>query len=426
MNKKDGFALKRIFIYIVFGLIILFTWFQLDSVKKSPDQKHTHSFNLEVDPPTWHIQTLENEPALTQKSLFPLSAFSKQNQQRLPPITAIINRVEKRQQGIVHAVQHLAKYPFVKEILIYNSFKSPLDVKSFYNGTDIQIQVIQTDASLFNVGKFTACAVASFDMCYFQDDLWLNTYLDSLYTHSLRYPDQFVVNSRPSNYIDYMTWRFQNQAISLHTGYADMRYGAFVSRQKVQAFLSQMSVHGLEGESKFRFIEIYFSIWLNQYPYLISNPLLSFGRDSFKHLDSVNNRKFVQYHMYHALSILESNLNNNSLLGEQDHYFTKTEATPPVEERDVRSSCANDRCLFITNIHAMPIEQPLFNSSFISNMSDYEQVYQHTWPNLPKPTNYIYQSYYKAVDQDTETCWNTLKSKSICVFISVFTLCRSN
>lgn len=61
------------------------------------------------------------------------------------------------------------------------------------------------------MGKFTACAVASYAKCYFQDDLWLNPYLDSLYTHSFRFPDHLVANTRPVNYVDYMRWRFSNK-----------------------------------------------------------------------------------------------------------------------------------------------------------------------------------------------------------------------
>jgi hypothetical protein len=162
------------------------------------------------------------------------------------------------------------------------------------------------------MGKFTACAVATYEKCYFQDDLWLNPYLDSLYTHSYRYPEHLVVNTRTSNYIDYMTWRFKNRGkislqvlacahriptdISIHTGYADLRYGAFVSRQKVQTFLSQLSAQGLDV-TKLKLAEIYFSIWLNQYPYLVSNPLLSSGRDSFRHVDTVNNRLSVEHYL---------------------------------------------------------------------------------------------------------------------------------
>lgn len=79
----------------------------------------------------------------------------------------------------------------------------------------VNIEVIETDAALYGMGKFTACAVASFEKCYFQDDLWLNPYLDTLYTHSQRYSEHFVVNTRPVNYIDYKKWRFTNQGKSL-------------------------------------------------------------------------------------------------------------------------------------------------------------------------------------------------------------------
>lgn len=84
--------------------------------------------------------------------------------------------------------------------------------------------------------------------------------------------------------------------ISLHTGYADLRYGAFVLREKVQTFLSQLSSQGLEAY-KLKHADIYFSIWLNQYPYMISNPLLSNGRDRFKDVDTVNNRELIEYFM---------------------------------------------------------------------------------------------------------------------------------
>lgn len=67
-------------------------------------------------------------------------------------------------------------------------------------------------------------------------------------------------------------------------------------RQKVQTFLSQLSSQGLNA-SNLKYAEVYFSIWLNQYPYLVSNPLLSSGRDRFKGIDTVNNRELVEYYM---------------------------------------------------------------------------------------------------------------------------------
>lgn len=88
----------------------------------------------------------------------------------------------------------------------------------------VQIQVIETGASIHSMGKFTACAVATYGKCYFQDDLWLNPYLDSLYTHSFRYPDHLIANTRPVNYVDYMKWRFTNKGVCVCVCFVDPLY----------------------------------------------------------------------------------------------------------------------------------------------------------------------------------------------------------
>ncbi|KAI8639872.1 hypothetical protein BD408DRAFT_349108 [Parasitella parasitica] len=254
------------------------------------------------------------------------------------------------------------------------------------------------------MGKFVACAVASYGKCYFQDDLWLNPYLDSLYTHSFRYPDHLIANTRPVNYIDYMSWRFTNKEISVHTGYADLRYGAFISQHKAQNFLSQLSIQGLSA-SKLGLAEFYFSIWLNQYPYLVSNPLLSSGRDGFKNTDT-----------YDAISILENSLTNATSRRENNDYFEKGEIGPPIEERDVRSSCANDKCLFISNINSVPVpgreNDIVFSTKSIANISQFESMYnqinEHSM--MPTKSSFTHQSYHKAVDQDIKTCWKTQRA----------------
>ncbi|CEP14138.1 hypothetical protein [Parasitella parasitica] len=355
-----------------------------------------------MDPPTWLIQTLENEPALNQPSIFQATVFSKQNPQQYPPATAIINRVDNSDGGIIHAINHLTKYPFFKEIFIYNQVKSrPLKVEQLYHNKtsdydQVSIQVIEANDSIYGMGKFAACAVASYGKCYFQDDLWLNPYLDSLYTHSFRYPDHLIANTRPVNYVDYMTWRFSNKEISLHTGYTDLRYGAFISQQKVQNFLSQSSMQGLSA-SKLRLAEFYFSIWLNQYPYLVSNPLLSSGRDGFKNVDTVNNRALVEQCMYDAVSILENTLINTSSMEERSDYFEKGEIGPPTGERDV----------------SMPVPDAendiLFSSKSIANISQFESIYNQTHGrnSLLRKPSFAYHTYHNAVDQDIETCWKT-------------------
>ncbi|KAI8327669.1 hypothetical protein EDC96DRAFT_531467 [Choanephora cucurbitarum] len=398
-------SLKQTLVFIILTTTIVFIWLQIDSIKRLSDQHKPIVIPYETDPVSWPIQRKENEPILRQASLFPEAAFSEGNSQSLPSVTAVINRVDRSRQGVIETINHLSKYPFIKEITIYNQLiERPLSLENLSFSKPVHL----IETPLTNAGKFSVCANATYDNCYFQDDLWLNTYLDSLYTHSMRYPEHFVVHIRPSNYIDYMTWRFKNQANLLHTGYADLRYGAFVSRQKVKRFLNQVKVYGLDT-NQLRFADVYFSIWLNQYPYMITNALLSSGRDSFKQVDTVNNRKQVQHHIYQALTLLEAGLMPNI----SRKAFDTTSLMPIVKERDVRSSCFNDRCLFITNMSSMPdIESDQhfeFNSSLIANISLYEQAVQNHM--LPSKTSFIHHYEGKAVDLDSGTCWRTPSSK---------------
>lgn len=198
-------------------------------------------------------------------------------------------------------------------------------------------------------------------------------------------------------------------AISLHTGYADLRYGAFIPQYKVQKFLSQLSAQGLD-EWKLKFADIYFSIWLNQYPYMIFNSLLSSSREKFKHTDTVNNRALTQHVIFDALSMLETSLKNTSILIEDDHYFDQSDLAPTVADRDVRSTCANDKCLFITNMDEMPniLE---FSTDQVANISEFEMRYDNEFSYLLDKSAYTHQSYHKAVDQDTETCWKSIHRK---------------
>jgi hypothetical protein len=60
--------------------------------------------------------------------------------------------------------------------------------------------------------------------------------------------------------------------INMHTGFTWLGCGAFVPRWKVQNFLAQLGSAGL-GKDRLRLADMYFSIWTNQYPWQLSNPL---------------------------------------------------------------------------------------------------------------------------------------------------------
>ncbi|KAI9281177.1 hypothetical protein BY458DRAFT_531645 [Sporodiniella umbellata] len=204
--------------------------------------------------------------------------------------------------------------------------------------------------------------------------------MDSLYTNFLRFPSLIHANSKPSHYEKELKWRFYNK------GYADLRYGAFVDRWKVQTFLTQLGKSSLNKEN-IREAEHYFPIWMNQYPWLLSNPPhRSNGYDAIRHL--------------------QRSLESDQSEAPQD-YFERQEERPLLTHRDVRSSCANDKCLLITNIesHISP-ERTHFDYRNTTSMEKIEKMYEKMSPQ----NEWTQQSYHNAIDSDPNTCWDTLKA----------------
>ena len=76
----------------------------------------------EIDAPSWSLQ-LQQEQEQDRHSLYTPSMFISENleQNHYIPITAVIDRVTKDEQAVYHSVQHLLKYPFIKEIYINNN-----------------------------------------------------------------------------------------------------------------------------------------------------------------------------------------------------------------------------------------------------------------------------------------------------------------
>lgn len=89
-------------------------------------------------------------------------------------------------------------------------------------------------------------------------------------------------------------------------------------------------------------------------------------------------------------------------------YFERIEELPILQHRDVRSSCTNDKCLFMTNMD--PFIQPdqvTFNYENITSISSLETKYD-ALSTLPPNIEWDEHSYQRVVDSDPNTCWNTV------------------
>ncbi|KAG0193631.1 hypothetical protein DFQ28_004072 [Apophysomyces sp. BC1034] len=274
--------------------------------------------SIAIDPPTWPAQLSMKRQSMYTPSMF----FPEQlDLNHYRPVTAIIRRVSD-DEGIYHVVEHLQKYPFIKEIIIDNQVpQAPLSAEDF--AADVQV----FSSPMQTMGRYTACATAAFDHCYFQDDRWLNGYLDSMYTHFLQHPEAVVAHTTPQNYIDQSHWRFGHKAWYMHAGYVDMKYGTFAPRVTAQQFLAQLE-HQNMNNTTLRLADIYFTLWTNQYPWLLSNPLLPSQDDK---LMTPPKRRALDEYLYDAVHRLAR------ALEQDDIAFNRTEALPPLEKRDVRT-----------------------------------------------------------------------------------------
>lgn len=91
---------------------------------------HSQSAQRRDDPPIWPKQITEEETS--RNSAYTPSMFRSDQlgMNQYLPVTAILNRIDST-SGINHTVQHLLKYPYIKELYIYNQLpQSPLTTEA--------------------------------------------------------------------------------------------------------------------------------------------------------------------------------------------------------------------------------------------------------------------------------------------------------
>jgi len=239
----------------------------------------------------------ESEPG--RVSAFSPALFSSDSHpssSKYIPVTAVILSW-KRKEGAKAVVAHLRKYPFFKEILIWNNnpevvltakdfadWRRPLD-SSKDDGTNGQrleetsVVVFNSVANLHDFSKYTTCSLAKYDHCYIQDDDWINLSLDSMYSLFMDQPNSLVTSTIPAMYAQQRKWMFHNAQIGLHTGFSWLGAGSFMPKQTVFRFLQQLGGSNLWKE-RVQLSDLFFSLWRNQYPVVLSHALAPLDQSS--------------------------------------------------------------------------------------------------------------------------------------------------
>ncbi|KAL8279221.1 hypothetical protein RQP46_008477 [Phenoliferia psychrophenolica] len=314
----------------------------------------------------------------SKSSAYPATFFHDRalasDSSRVVGVTAVVLHW-KRRKGLQLVLQHISKYPFIREIIIWNN-RAGVDlvagdfVLSSPPGSNLgppRLRIINSPSNVHDAGKHIACSLASYKHCYFNDDDWLNIYMDSLYTNYLQCcaggggvgrggsGGRIASNTMPIIHLEHRRWRFDNPDIDLHTAFTWLGTGAFAPRHLSMRFLNQQSAAPVLLERDQTLVsDMYFSLWTNSYPEQMPNDLVPIdvegGEVGWSRGTGVDQWRVVYTNILDAVRKLYD------ILVLEDTYLCPDPfplAAPPPESH-TRAPCANDGCLFSTSLTPFP------------------------------------------------------------------------
>ncbi|KAF8924259.1 hypothetical protein EDD21DRAFT_374090 [Dissophora ornata] len=351
----------------------------------------------------------------TRKSAYSFEDFTDEGLQLLEnehllPATAILLGW-KRIQGLKLIVSYLVRYPYIKQIIVWNNNKEiKLSRRDFEMDSSFgplpELQVYNAAENLHDFAKYMSCSLAKYRHCYFQDDDWLNTHMDALYTNFLTSPNLIHTNTLPLIQMEHRRWTFTNEDFNMHAGFSWMGTGSYLPREKAQRLLEQRGNTTL-AKDRFKVIDMYFSLWTNQYPYQLVNYLTPLDQKNGWSTEGVNDHWSIVFrNMLDAADRLYSALLANFEVTGKDP-FPRREEEPYVKDRHTRSPCFNDRCLFMTSLDPFPDPKEVVFKGDLQTIDEQNAKFME----LDYPTTEFWRTfaYVHAVDNDPLTCWNSFK-----------------
>ncbi|KAM0752996.1 hypothetical protein T439DRAFT_187316 [Meredithblackwellia eburnea MCA 4105] len=293
---------------------------------------------------------------------------------RVVGVTAVLLHW-KRRKGLQLVIQHISRYPFIREIIIWNNRPGVhLSAKDFNllspPGSALgppRLRIVNSPSNVHDAGKHLACSMASYKHCYFNDDDWLNIYMDSLYVKYLECcaggggagrggsGGRIASNTMPIIHLEHRRWRFENPDIDLHTGFTWLGTGSFAPRHLSARFLNQQSAAPeLLKREQTLVSDMFFALWANSYPEQMPNDLVPIdvegGEVGWSRGADVDQWSVVYGNILDAIRKLYDILLLESASLCPDPFPV---AEPPAESH-TRAPCANDGCLFTTSLSPFP------------------------------------------------------------------------
>ncbi|GAA6028204.1 hypothetical protein JCM8097_006914 [Rhodosporidiobolus ruineniae] len=314
-----------------------------------------------------------------RRSAYPASVFREKalriETSPVVGVTAVVLHW-KRRKGLELVLRHITRYPFIREVIVWNNRPGvELKAEDFHfsspPGSDLPpaiLRIVNSPSNVHDAGKHLVCSMASYDHCYFNDDDWLNVYMDATYTKYLECcaargtsgalaggTGRIASNTMPIIHLEHRRWRFDNPDIDLHTGFTWLGTGSFAPRHLSSCFMQQQSASPVPlSRDQALVADMFFSLWTNTYPEQMPNDLVPIdvegGEVGWSRGEGVDQWKVVYGNIRAAVSTLHHilTLASPSL---SPHPFP---LAPPPPESLTRAPCANDGCLFVTSLSPFP------------------------------------------------------------------------
>ncbi|KAI8977977.1 hypothetical protein BDB01DRAFT_852809 [Pilobolus umbonatus] len=299
--------------------------------------------------------------------------------------TTAIVLVSHREQDIEGVIRELCPLDMFATVVIWNDNTSFTVPEMHIDGCSPKRLVVVNAPVTMGLGaRYHACKTSKTPYCYFQDQPLGYTYLRSTYANFLKSP--YLIHSQATHHQAYIDSQFRycfsNEEVDLHACYMSMGTGTFIAKEMVSQFMDHYDQSAVVDD----YADIYFSIFINEKPYLLDGNGVTYSPPDSKSLE----------HISIGLNVLFQDL----LLDEQ-----VVKITPYIEstsiDRNARSSCADDRCLFLTNKDILPkMEYFLYLPPLdVDEHTLIHDEYVHQYP----PHSYSY-----AVDRNESTSWESI------------------
>ncbi|GAA5996752.1 uncharacterized protein JCM10292_003182 [Rhodotorula paludigena] len=284
-------------------------------------------------------------------------------------VTAVILHW-KRRKGLDLVLRHITRYPFIREVIVWNNRPGvDLSVENITLSTPpgsrlppAELRIVNSPSNVHDAGKHLACSMASHEHCYFNDDDWLNVYMDTTYTKYLECcagrgsaagGGRIASNTLPIIHLEHRRWRFDNPTIDLHTGFTWLGTGSFAPRHLSRRFMQQQAATPLAlSRDQSLVADMFFSLWTNAYPEQMPNDLVPIDVEGGEvgWSRGVDQWAVVYGNIRSAVRTLYTilSLSSPSLVP------TLFSTAPPPPESHTRAPCANDACLFVTSLTPFP------------------------------------------------------------------------